>query len=148
MFIHGMTGKEYYSVREKINHYTKKLKDKNITPKQKEHARKRIEELKKLDERAYSDPTIIVTNDKRLGNPIDKPRACVVIGTKGKNWLRVSPIVKRTTKAIILDNDMERQVDHTEKYIDKSEVYEAKDIDTLKELTKNDRNKIRYIHKK
>lgn len=107
-----------------------------------------MNELRKIENQSYSEPTLIVTNDKRLGNKIDKPRACVVIGTKGKDWLRVCPIVERTTKAVIMDNDMDHQVDHTEKYIDRSEVYELNSIDTLKNLTENDKKKIRYIHKK
>lgn len=38
MFKHGKTGVEYYSVREKINYHEKRLKEKNITDKQKKHS--------------------------------------------------------------------------------------------------------------
>ena len=91
---------------------------------------------------------MIVTNDKRLGNGIDKPRACVVLGREGKNWLRVSPVLKRTVDAVILDNDITRQIGSGEKLISDTEVYELKYLKGLQPLTENDKKKIRALHKK
>ena len=149
MFKHGKTGQIYYSVREKINYYSKRAyNNKSISPAQKQHALNRLAELKAIDSARYDEPTMIVTNDRRLGNGIDKPRACVVLGEEEKKRLVVSPVYDRTVKAVILDNDYTRQVDSVEKRIDRSEVYELKYIDGLMPLTENDKRKIRYIHAK
>ena len=50
MFVHGKTKQVYYSVREKIKHYSKRAyNDKSVTPEQKAYALKRLDELKALD---------------------------------------------------------------------------------------------------
>lgn len=149
MFTHGRTGQTYYSVREKINYYKKRaFNDNTVSIEQKQYALKRLGELKAVDKQSYDEPTMIVTNDKRLGNGIDKPRACVVLGREGKNWLRVSPVLKRTVDAVILDNDITRQIGSGQKLISDTEVYELKYLKGLQPLTENDKKKIRALHKK
>lgn len=79
MFKHGKTGKVYYSVREKINHYKKRIDDKNLTVAQREYAKQRVGELTYLNNLTYTEPELIVTDDKVFGNGISKPRLCAVI---------------------------------------------------------------------
>lgn len=148
MFIHGRTGEKIYSVREKINHYKGILKQKHVGAKKREYAEMRLQELQWLNEQSYSEPTMIVTDDKHFGNKISKPRGCVVVGKDNKNRLIVCPVHKRTTKSLVLDNDISRQVEVKGHKISDSEVYELKYIDGLKELTKNDQCKIREIFSK
>lgn len=149
MFIHGRTGKKIYSVRDKIKHYNKiAYNDKTVTPAQKQYALRRLGELKELDKAPYDEPTMIVTDDKLFGNGISKPRACVVVGQDEKKRLLVCPIHDRTTKTVILDHDTLRQVDAREKPLDRSEVYETKNIPALVPLTFYDKRKLRQIHGK
>lgn len=149
MFIHGKTGKEYYSVREKIKYYKKRaFNDNTITAKQKKYALKRLSELSVIDKSDYREPTMIVTDDKHFGNKISKPRACVVVGQDIKKRLIVCPVHDRTVKTVILDNDHTRQVDYDSKRIDRSDVYEIKNIDGLLPLTDNDKKKLSLIHDK
>ena len=64
--------------------------------------------------------------DKHFGNKISKPRAYVVIDEDPKNRLLVSPIEKRSSNCIILNNDITRQIGNKKVWIDKSEIYENK----------------------
>lgn len=67
MFVHGKTKQVYYSVREKIKHYSKRAyNDKSVTPEQKAYALKRLGELKALDNQPYTEPRFVVTDDKFL----------------------------------------------------------------------------------
>lgn len=147
MFKHGRTGKIYYSVREKIKHYSKiAYNDKTASPKQKAHALCRLSELKELDKRPFIEPTMVVTNDKHFSNSIDKPRACVIVGIDSKKRLIAHPVHDRTSDVVILDNDITRQVDGQYALIDRSDVFETKYIDELAELTEADKRKIKAIH--
>lgn len=149
MFKHSKTGKTHYSIREKINHYNGIISGKKEgTTSQKRKARNRLSFLKKLDSRTFDEPTLIVTNDRHFGNPIDKPRACVTIDRDSKGRVLVTPVTKRTSKVIILDKDSGRQIGEKRKWIDKSEVYETKYISDLKSLTAYDKNKVVQILKK
>lgn len=148
MFKHGMTGKVYRSVREKLNYYKKRIDDKSLTVGQREYAKQRIGELTALNEQSYDEPVMIVTNDKHFGNGIAKPRACVVVGKDDKNRLIVCPVHTRTINSLVLDNDYSHQVDLRGRKIANSEVYELKNISGLKPLTDNDKRKIRGIFAK
>ena len=154
MFIHGKTNKIYYSVREKIKYYNDCLKGKFLKPGQrlpaykKEYAEFRIAQLKGSIKDKYNEPTIIVTNDKFFGNPIAKPRLSVVIDEDNKGRILCSPILPRTSKNIILDNDIDRQIGDKRKWIDKSEIYETKYIENACSLTNYDKKKIINILRK
>lgn len=149
MFIHGKTGQVYYSIKDKIKYYSKRaFNDKTITPEQKQYALKRLNELKALDKSAYDEPDLIITDDKHFGNGISKPRLCAVIDKDSKGRVCVAPIVKRTIKTVILDNDYDRQIDDKRKWIDRSNIYETKYIDGVKPLTQNDKAKIKKIIRK
>lgn len=148
MFKHGKTGKVYYSVREKINHYKKRIDDKNLTVAQREYAKQRVGELTYLNNLSYEEPELIVTDDKVFGNGISKPRLCAVIDEDKYGRLYVAPIMERTSKSIILDNDYSRQIGDKRKWIDRSNVYENKYIDGVKPLTTNDKSKIKTILRK
>lgn len=147
MFKHGKTGQQYYSIRDKIKYYNKRAyNDNTVTPEQKAYALKRLGELKELDNAPYNYPTMIVTDDKHFGDKISKPRACVVVGIDTKKRLVVCPVHDRTVKTVILDNDVTRQVESRQSVIDRSDVYEIKNIKGLKPLTLNDRRKLQAIH--
>lgn len=152
MFKHGKTGKIYYSVREKIKHYSKiAYNDKTVTPAQKKHALKRLDELKALDNSSYTEPKIVITDDKKFGNGISKPRLCVAIKQDSKSRILVAPIMKTTSNQIILDNNIERQISKTadgrNKWIEHSDVYEEKYITPHLELTERDKRKIKRLYK-
>lgn len=149
MFIHGKTGKKYYSVREKINYYNNVIAGKIDAPTAtKRKAKLRLKTLNRINAADYSEPSLIVTNDKHFGNGINKPRACVVIDTDSKGRLLVSSLENRSTKNIVLDKNISRQTGNTRKWIDRSEVYEQKYIFDLKPLTIYDKNKIKSILRK
>ncbi|MBO5027150.1 MAG: hypothetical protein J6C23_02665 [Clostridia bacterium] len=149
MFIHGKTKKKYYSVREKINYYKKVIAGKQqAPPTTKRKAKARLRTLQRIDSQTYAEPTFIVTNDKHFGNGIDKPRLGVVIDTDSRGRLLVASVNHRTSKAVILDKQPFRQVDERKKWIDKSEVYETKYIDSVKSLTRYDKAKIIDILRK
>ena len=154
MFKHGKTNKVYYSVNEKINYYNNMLKsgkDKYGAPLSsydKERIKGRLYELNSLKSRSFSEPTMVVTDDKHFGNAMSKPRACVIVGVDKKNRLLAAPVHKRTVKAVILDNDYSHQVEPWERPIDRSDVYEMKYIDGLKPLTDNDKRKIKAVRAK
>ena len=154
MFKHGKTGYTYYSVNEKINHYTAMLKSgktadgKPITGAQKDYARGRLSVLQGLKSRSFVEPDLIVTDDKCFGDPISKPRLCAVIDADKKGRVYVAPVVERTTKSIILDGDYDRQIGDKRKWIDRSEIYETKYIYGVSSLTNNDRAKIKRILRK
>lgn len=148
MFKHSKTGYTYYSVNEKINHYKEKLKSKFTTAKQKEYAEMRIAELTGLKTRTFAEPALIVTNDTHFGNKMSKPRLCAVIDADNKGHVYIAPVIKRTTKSIILDNDYERQIGDKRAWVDRSEIYETKYIDGVMPLTNNDKAKIKHILRK
>lgn len=149
MFKHGKTNYTYYSVREKINYYKSVIAGNREAPvATKRKAKARLKTLQKINTQSYAEPTLIMTDDKHFGNGMSKPRIGVVIATDEKNRLLVAPLNKRTTQAIILDNQINRQVDERRAWIDKSEVYETKYVDGVKSLTKYDKEKIKCILRK
>lgn len=153
MFIHGRTNKKYYSIKEKINYYKKVINgfvDCDIKTKRK--AKVRLKSLQKLDNRTFDEPTLIITNDTHFGNKMSKPRACVVTSKDNKGRLFVAPIYDKTTKTVVLDNQIDRQISKTSeghnKWIDISDVYETKYIAGIKPLTKYDKSKIKDLYRK
>ena len=147
MFKHGMTGKVYYSVREKINYYINILKGKiPASTELKNKAKRRLPELQGINLQSYNEPTMIVTDDKLFGNRMSKPRACVVVGVDKKNRLLACPVRDRTTKTVILENDTSRQVEGTPKLLDRSDVYETKYMLGLAVLTGGDKKRLEAIH--
>ena len=150
MFEHGKNKDKYYSIREKINYYQKVIKGTVVaSAKTKRKAKTRLKTLMKLNERRFEEPTLIVTDDKHFGDGISKPRLAVVVDTdpkKGK--LYVASVNQRTSKAIILDNQIDRQIDERKKWIDRSDVYETKYIKGVKPLTRYDKRKIIEIARK
>lgn len=154
MFKHGKTGYTYYSVNEKINYYTAMLKTcktadgKPISKAKEDYARSRLSLLQGLKSRSFVEPDLIVTDDKCFGDPISKPRLCVVIDADNKGRVFVAPVVERTTKSIILDGDYNRQIGDKRKWIDRSNIYETKYIYGASSLTNNDRAKIKSILRK
>lgn len=152
MFEHGKTGKKYYSVREKINYYNRVIAGKeNASAATKRKAPLRLKTLKRLNEQDYETPRLIVTDDKHFGNGISKPRMCVVIKEDKKGRLLVVPIYKRTTKTMLLDRDPDRQISSSRegktRFIDKSDVYECKHINSKMSLTRYDKSKIKELFK-
>ena len=148
MFVHGKTNKKYYSVREKINYYNKVLKGQIVAPlKTRRKAKLRLKTLNKINNQLYNEPRLIVTDDKHFGNSISKPRLCIAYGTDKKGRIKVYSIEKRSSNIIILDNNIDRQISSKYKFLDKSDVYETKYILGVKPLTKNTKQKIKYIHK-
>ncbi len=149
MFKHEKTGKVYYSVREKINYYSDILKGRIPASRElKAKAKQRLPELQSINVQTYDEPAMIVTDDKRFGNAISKPRACVVVGQDSKKRLLACPVHKRTAKTVILENDTTRQVDSTIKPLDRSDVYETKYISGLATLTSGDKKRLKAIHGK
>lgn len=150
MFKHGKTNKIYYSIREKINYYKDVIsgKNKNVSIKTKRKAPVRLKTLNRLNNRSYDEPTLIITSDKNFGNNIDKPRLCVVIDKDDKGRLLVCNIEQRTSKTIILDKNINRQIGNKKRWIDKSDVYETKYISNTKDLSKYDKDKIKNILRK
>lgn len=75
-------------------------------------------------------------------------RLCAVIDEDKQGRVLVSPILERITKAIILDNDHDRQIGEKRKWIDRNDIYENKYIEGVKPLTDNDKSKIKKILRK
>ena len=150
MFVHGKTKQVYYSVREKIKHYSKRAyNDKSVTPEQKAYALKRLGELKALDNQPYTEPRFVVTDDKFFGNGISKPRLCVAVLEDSKQRVMLAPVVKRTSKTMILDEDIERQIsDRPVKWVDKNDIYERKYVNSKAELTTHDKAKLGVLFRK
>ena len=151
MFIHGRTNKVYYSVREKINYYKNVINKKiNVSAEIRRKAPLRLKTLNKINNQTYDEPTLIVTDDKRFGNPISKPRLCVAYKTDSKNRVIVRPLNKRTTESIILNNNINRQIDKKYRAIDKSDIYENKYVlnenGSLVKLDKKDIKKIKSMY--
>ncbi len=146
MFVHGKTGKIYRSVREKLKYFKGRINDKTLTDGQREYAKKRIVELTSINEQSYNEPKIVVTDDKKFGNGISKPRLCVAIKEDSKQRVMLAPILGRTTKTMILDEDTGRQIsDRPVKWVDKSDIYERKYVDSKAELTKYDKAKLKIL---
>lgn len=104
--------------------------------------------MNKINSQSYSEPVLIITDDKRFGNGISKPRLCVAFAEATKNLIMVAPINRRSTKNIILDKQPERQINPPVKCIDKSDVYEPKYLSNVYSLTKYDKAKTKEIYKK
>ena len=120
------------SIREKINYYNNVIQGKvAANPAVKRKAKNRLKTLTRLNNTVYDEPEIVVTNDSKFGNPISKPRACVVIDFDTKGRVLVSPIEKRTSQSVILDKQIDRQIANKRKWIDRSEIYETKYISNL-----------------
>lgn len=154
MFTHGRINKNIYSIKEKIKYYKGIINGSvecNDT-KTKRKAKLRLKSLQKLDNRTFDEPTLIVTNDTHFGNNISKPRVCVVTAKDNKGRLFVAPVYKKTSKTIVLDKQIDRQISKTSeghnKWIDISDVYETKVINGVKPLTKYDKAKIRDLYHK
>ena len=154
MFKHGKTGKVYYSVREKIRYYDKRLKtDGTMTEEQRAYAQRRLSALRALNERPFEEPTLVVTDDKHFGNGMSKPRLCVAYASDTKGRVRVAPVVKNSGKYCSLDSLPDRMIsDQNNQYIDRSDIFEEKYV-TMPDgstvcLTNNDRRKIRYLFTK
>ena len=150
MFKHGKTGQTYYSVREKIKYYNKRAyNDSSVTPEQKAYAIKRLGELNVLDKKPYNEPRFVVTDDKFFGNGISKPRLCVAVTEDDKQRVMLAPVVKRTAKTMLLDEDVDRQIsDRPVKWVNKSDIYERKYVDSKAELTKYDKAKLAVLFRK
>ena len=148
MFVHGKTGKKYYSVREKINYYKKVIAGKvpEAPAETKRKAKLRLKTLEKINTQSYDDPRLIVTDDKRFGNHISKARLCVAIKEDQKGRIMVAPLYRRTSRTIILDRNIDRQISNTSdgriRWIDRSDVYEQKLVDQKMSLTVYDKRKI------
>lgn len=153
MFKHGKTNKIYYSVRDKIRYYTGIL-DGNIKADDnlKKKAKWRLPQLRRIDEQLYKEPTPIVTDDKLFGNGISKPRLCIVVKKDAKHNLLVAPVYNTTSKQVVFDNDITRQISKTSegknRWIRKDEVYENKYIEPRLTLTKSDKLKIKRLYDK
>lgn len=151
MFKHGKTNKIYYSVRDKIRYYTGIL-DGNIKADDnlKKKAKWRLPQLRRIDEQSYSDPTVILTDDSLFGNTISKPRLCIAIKDDSKNRLFVAPIYKTTSKQVVFDNDISRQISKTSdgknKWISKDNVYEDKYMTPKLILSNRDKKKIKKLY--
>ena len=140
-FIHNATKKCFYSIEDKIKHYSDISKGrktyKNVT---KTYARKRLSELKELRNRTFDNPDLVVVNDTHFGNKGDKPRLAVVIGRKNE-FIRVSPFHKRKTNALVLDNYTEYQLDERGGWVKDKDVYETKYIEPVYPLSNSDKKK-------
>lgn len=145
-FIHNKTKKIYYSIEDKIKHYTEiskgKKQYKGVT---KTQARKRLSELKELKARTFNEPELVVVDDTKFGNPGNKPRLAVAIGAK-ENKVRVSPFHNRKTKVLILDNYTDKQLDQRGAWVDKTDLYEIKYITPTYPLTQSDKRKIKTLY--
>ena len=133
MFFHGKTGKPYYSIRDKIKYYNKRAyNDSSVTAEQKAYALKRLGELKALDKQPYNEPRFVVA-----------------VTEDDKQRVMLAPVVKRTAKTMLLDEDVDRQVsDRPVKWVNKSDIYERKYIDSKAELTKHDKAKLGVLFRK
>jgi len=73
----------------------------------------------------------------------------VVIDSDDKGRVLVGNIVRRTSKAIILDNDPTRQIGDMRIWIDRSEIYETKIVsEGIKPLSRYDKEKVKTILRK
>lgn len=145
-FVHNKTKKTYYSIEDKIKHYTEiskgKKQYKGVT---KTQARKRLAELKELRARTFNEPELVIVDDKYFGNTGSKPRLVVAIGTKDEH-VRVSPFHHRKTNALILDNYTDFQLDQRGAWVKETEIYETKYIDPVYPLTLSDKRKIKLLY--
>ena len=151
MFKHGKTGYIYYSGREKINYYTDIIKGKRAADDTlKAKAIKRLPELQRLDKQSYSEPKVIVTDDKKFGNGISKPRLCIAVKEDNKKRVLVAPIMKVTSNYVILDNNIDRQISKTadgrNKWLDRNDIYEDKYFSPPLVLTERDKAKIKRLY--
>ena len=149
MFIHGKTGKKYYSVREKINYYNKVIAGKVDAPvATRRKAKARLKTLNKINNQTYDEPKFIVTDDIHFGNQISKPRLCVAVSEGSKGRVVVTPVQNRESKQIILDKNVGRQISKGHiKSIDRGDIYETKYVYGKHSLTKYDKEKIKAIFK-
>ncbi len=153
MFVHGKTKKTYYSIKEKIKYYKRVINGTiKSDVKTKRKAKARLKSLTKLDNRTFDEPTLIITNDTHFGDNISKPRLCIVTAKDNKGRVFVAPIQHKSTKSIVLDKQIDRQISKTSdghnRWIDKSDIYETKYIKNVKKLTKYDIAKIKDLYNK
>lgn len=153
MFVHGKTKKTYYSIKEKIKYYKGVINGTiKSDVKTKRKAKARLKSLTKLDSRSFNEPTLIITNDNHFGNEMSKPRLCIVTAKDNKGRVFVAPIQHKSTKSIVLDKQIDRQISKTSdghnRWIDKSDIYETKYIKNVKKLTKYDIAKIKDLYNK
>lgn len=151
MFKHEKTKHIYYSVHDKISYYTDILNGKiAATDQLKKKAKRRLPQLKRIDKQSYAEPKVIITDDKTFGNAISKPRLCIVVKEDAKHNLLVAPVYKTTSKQVVFDNDITRQISKTSegknKWIGKEAVYESKYIEPRLKLTKSDKLKIKRLY--
>ena len=78
---------------------------------------------------------------------MSKPRLCVAYGEDNRGRLKVYPVYKRTSKVILIDNNLDRQISDSCKRIDKSNVYETKYIYGIKPLSKSTKKIIKHVHR-
>lgn len=87
-----------------------------------------------------------------FGNNISKPRLCVVTAKDTKGRLLVAPVLKKISKTIVLDKQIDRQISKTSdghnRWIDVNDAYETKYLNGVKPLTKYDKAKIRDLYYK
>lgn len=151
MFKHGKTNYVYYSVREKITYYTDIINGKRAADdKLKAKAARRLPELQQIDKQSYFEPKVIVTDDKKFGNGISKPRLCIAVKEDSKQRVLVAPVMKATSNYVIFDNNIDRQISKTadgrNKWIDRNDIYEDKYILPRLELTERDKAKIKRLY--
>lgn len=101
---------------------------------------------------SYVDNRPFMGRRRDFGNNISKPRLCVVTAKDNKGRLFVAPVYKKTSKTIVLDKQIDRQISKTSeghnKWIDISDVYETKVLNGVKPLTKYDKAKISDLYHK
>ena len=144
--------KEYFSIREKIDHYTKRLKNvKSLTDGQRKYAEKRLKQLKQIDAQSYSQPTLVLTDDTKYGNKLSKPRVAIVVKTRDNGELLVAPLYKTTSKQVVLDRDCGRQISKTgdgkNKWLTRDDIYDLRDVTDIEPLTEYDKRKIINLYK-
>ena len=146
MFNHIKTNQPYYSVREKINYYKRVIdgKEPNASPTARRIAKGRLRTLQRLDSRSFDEPELIMTNDKHFGNE-SKPRIAAVVDKDSKWRLLVIGSHKRKTDALVLDKQPDRQLSGRKVWIDRSEVYETRDVNGVKKLSRYDKTKIKAM---
>ena len=93
---------------------------------------------------------MIVTDDKKFGNGISKPRLCIAVKEDNKKRVLVAPIMKVTSNYVILDNNIDRQISKTadgrNKWLDRNDIYEDKYFSPPLVLTERDKAKIKRLY--
>ena len=151
MFQHGKTNKVYHSIQEKLKYFKDGSNDLSLSKEQRGYAKNRIKQLNKLHRRNFDDPELVVTDDKKFGNGMSKPRLCVAVKQDSKNRVLLAPLIKTTCNYVVLDNDIDRLISKTadgrNKWVNKDDIYEDKYISPHAELTSRDKQKIKRLYK-